>query len=104
MRTLFTTLALALLGACAGSSPSESHIDSGRMCNGQLYDRCLTEHECPTMGITDCHNFADGSEVCTKTCTVGNDASCGTTLDGRPATCEMGVCRPPSSNDCVIVH
>jgi hypothetical protein len=106
MRILITTLTLAvslLGGACSGSTPAESHIDSGRACNGLLYDRCLTEHDCPTAGITDCHSFAaDGIEVCTKTCTVGDDASCGTTLDGRPATCNaMGVCKPPSSNDCV---
>lgn len=102
MRTLLTALAVLFAGACAGDSPSSSGVDSGRKCEGKLYDRCLEEHDC---GATqpDCHNFAgDNIQVCTKTCTVGDDATCGTTLDGRAATCNMmGICKPPGANDCV---
>jgi hypothetical protein len=98
MRTLITLL--LLVGACAGDSPGGS--SSGRTCDGTLYDHCLSEHDC---GATDpdCRNFmADGFQVCSKSCTVGDDASCGMTLDGRAATCNtMGICKPPAANDCV---
>lgn len=106
MRILITTLAL-LAGACSGSSPAV--IDSGRSCDGTIYDRCLQEHDC-MIGAMDCRNFAgtgtgDGFEVCTKTCTVGDDAACGKTLDGRQATCNpMGICQPPGPNECIPLH
>lgn len=102
MRTLICALALLFAGACAGDSPASSTVDSGRKCDGQLYDRCLEEHDCGTTQ-PDCRNFAgDNFQVCTKTCTFGDDSTCGTTLDGRAATCNMmGICKPPSPNDCV---
>src|SRR4051812_13409547 len=101
MRTLTTLLALLVAGACAGDSPTLA--DSGRMCDGTLYDRCLSEHDCGAMN-GDCRNFmSDGFQVCTKACTPGNDASCGTTLDGRAATCNtMGLCKPPGANACLV--
>lgn len=101
MRTLITLLPLLLVGACAGNSPGT--VDSGRPCNGTLYDRCLSEHDCGTTN-PDCRNFmTDGFQVCSKSCTVGNDASCGMTLDGRAATCNMmGICKPAGANDCVL--
>ncbi|HEU4734345.1 MAG TPA: hypothetical protein VFT22_40915 [Kofleriaceae bacterium] len=98
MRTLFTMLAL-LAGACAGDSPAAS----ARACNGRLYDRCLQEHDCMPANM-DCHNFvAAGFQACSKACTPGEDAPCGTTLDGQPATCNMmGTCEPPAANDCEL--
>ena len=100
MRTLITSL-LLLVTACAGDSPAA--VDSGRACNGTLYDHCLSEHDCGSMNA-DCRSFAsDGFEVCTKSCTVGDDASCGMSLDGRPATCNMmGICKPAGANDCAL--
>ncbi|HEY0195183.1 MAG TPA: hypothetical protein VGC42_28910 [Kofleriaceae bacterium] len=100
MRTLIMTLALGC-AACAGDTPKESHIDSGRTCAGDLYDPCLDEHNCPA-GV--CQNFAgDGFQVCTKSCTPGMDDACGVTRDGRAASCNaMGICKPPAANDCQI--
>jgi hypothetical protein len=100
MRSLITSL-LLVAGACAGNSPAID--ESGRACNGTLYDHCLSEHDCGAMNA-DCRNFMlDGFQVCTKTCTVGNDASCGMTSDGRAATCNtMGICKPPSPNNCTL--
>jgi len=99
MRTLITSL-LLLVGACAGNTPAS--VDSGRACSGALYDRCLSEHDCGAAS-SDCRNFMlDGFQVCTKSCVVGDNASCGMTLDGRAATCNMmGICKPPGANDCV---
>lgn len=103
MRTLITSataLALLFVGACAGDSPG--NMDTGRKCDGSLYDPCLSEHDCMTANM-DCRNFmGDGFQVCSKSCTPGDDASCGATLDGRAATCNMmGQCKPPGANDCV---
>jgi len=91
-------IALALVvGACAGDSPG----DTGRLCAGNLYDICHSEHDClPANG--DCHNFASaGFQVCSKGCTVGDDSTCGSTSDGQQATCVApGVCTPPAANPC----
>jgi hypothetical protein len=107
MRTLITLLALACAGACAGSSPSASHVDAGRTCDGALYDPCADEHNCPMTGI--CQSFNDvGFEACSKTCTVGDDTTCPVTNDGRSATCtmvgSMAVCKPPAPNNCLIAQ
>lgn len=99
MRTLITTIAL-LVGACSGNAPAS--VDSGRTCDGANYDRCLQEHDCMS---GDCRNFpADGFQVCSKTCTVGDDTTCGKTLDGRQATCNAGICKPPGPNECILVR
>jgi len=100
MRTLITMIVL-LTGACSGGSPAS--VDSGRTCNGTNYDRCLQEHDCMS---GDCRNFiAESFQVCTKTCTVGDNATCGTTLDGRQATCNpMGICQPPGPNECIVTR
>jgi len=99
MRTLITTLALLVMGACAGDSPSSA----GRTCAGNLYDLCLQEHDCMALNM-DCHNFVtEGFQVCSKSCTVGNDAPCGMTFDGRKATCSAsGTCTPPGPNECTL--
>lgn len=103
MRTLITTLVVLIVGACTGSAPA--NFDSGRTCNGTIYDRCLQEHDCMPEAM-DCRPFTgDGFQVCTKTCTVGDDASCGKTLDGRQATCNsLGICKPPGPNDCIVAR
>jgi hypothetical protein len=97
MQTLVFLVAAALVGGCAGNSPA--NVDSGRRCAGKLYDRCLQEHDCES---NVCQSFNPaGFQACSKSCTPGDDASCMTTLDGRPAVCTNGVCTPPSPNDCV---
>lgn len=101
MRTLITALVVLVVGACTGGSPAA--IDSGRTCAGVLYDRCLQEHDCMS---GDCRNFmGDGFQVCSMACTVGDDASCGKTADGRQAVCNpAGLCKPPGPNDCILIH
>jgi hypothetical protein len=89
-----------IASACSGDAPANH--DSGRACNGQLYDACLQEHDCES---GNCRNFlSDGFQVCSKGCTVGDDTTCGKTLDGRQATCDQGVCKPPSPNDCILIR
>jgi hypothetical protein len=95
MRTLLIALALA---ACAGDSPEDP---GGRMCAGNLYDLCHDEHDCLAASPV-CRTFAAGFQVCTLGCTVGDDATCASTSDGKPATCAApGICTPPAANPCV---
>ncbi|HEX4422868.1 MAG TPA: hypothetical protein VH165_33360 [Kofleriaceae bacterium] len=101
MRTLITLLAL-VVGACSGSTPSENRVDSGRVCAGDLYDPCLSEHDCMS-GV--CQNFPGKNfQVCSKGCTPGMDDACGATRDSQAAMCatDTSVCTPPAANDCVI--
>lgn len=98
MRNSILSVVLLVASACAGDAPS----NAGQACTGALYDLCLQEHECGTAN-PDCHNFASqGFQVCSKPCTVGDDASCGMTLGGQKATCVEGVCTPPAANDCTL--
>ena len=94
MRSLIP--ALVWLVACAGDAP-----DSKRTCNGSLYDPCLQEHDCMSM---DCRNFAGGDfQVCSTTCTAGDNSTCPAAPDGTKATCNaMGLCKPPAVNDCAM--
>ena len=87
-------LLVLLAGACTGDQPGQ------RTCTRTLYDACQQEHDCAS---GNCHNFAaEGFQVCSTSCTVGNDAPCMATLDGRPATCKAGICTPPEPNDCKL--
>ena len=90
--------AFALLVACSGDAP-----DVARDCNGTLYDACLDEHDCEASG-GDCRNFmADGFQACSKACTPGDDSTCPATESGGKATCNnMGVCKPPAANRCML--
>lgn len=95
--------ALAFLVACSGDAP-----DVARDCNGSLYDACLEEHQCagdPVKGIAgDCRNFmGDGFQACSQPCTAGDDSTCPKTESGAQATCNnMGVCKPPAANACML--
>jgi len=104
MRMLIATL-LVLAGACTGAAPSGS-----RTCAGNLYDSCLDEHDCMS---ANCFPFKTAQfqvefQVCTISCTVGDDAPCMTNDRGQKATCKSrgidpptaGFCTPPTENDC----
>jgi hypothetical protein len=98
MRTSITALALVVLAgiaACAGDAPPGTE----HSCTGELYDSCLQEHECTS---NNCRSFAaDGIQVCTMTCTAGDDSTCPRTTDGKTVTCnQMGICKPPAANQC----
>ena len=99
MRMSITAL-LVLVAACTGDAPP-----SNRTCDGTLYDACSDEHDCLS---NNCHNFMmQQFQVCSTTCTVGDDSPCMTTFDGKKATCiaisttgNAGICTPPAANNC----
>jgi len=96
MRTLILAIAV-LAGACTGDTPSTK----GRKCTGSTYDMCLDEHNCTS---AMCHSFNDqGFQVCTVSCTVGDDSTCPKGVDGQKGTCDAtGVCVPAMPNDCTL--
>lgn len=94
MRMSITMLLVLLAGGCAGDDPGQ------RTCTRTLYDTCQQEHDCAS---GNCHNFmAEGFQVCSTSCVAGDDTPCMTTLDGRKATCQAGICTPPAPNDCQL--
>jgi hypothetical protein len=97
MRMWIATL-LVLTGACTGAAPSGT-----RTCAGNLYDACATEHDCMS---SNCFNFMTSKfQVCSVSCTPGNDAPCMSNDRGQPGHCVVisgsnGICMPPAENDC----
>ena len=112
MKTLL--LAFALLAGCSTGDPSGggggggggAQVDaavlqngsgsgsgSGNACTGALYDPCTSNAQCMS---GNCHLFSgQGIQVCTATCTPGNNAPCGA------GTCNnMGICKPNAANTC----
>lgn len=62
-------------------------------CTGALYDPCTDNTQCAS---ANCKAFNGlGVQVCTVTCTVGDNTPCGA------GTCNnMGICKPPAANAC----
>jgi hypothetical protein len=94
---LFVTVALA---ACSGDQPANVDANpAGPKCTTAIYDLCATEHDCMS-GM--CHLFsADGFQVCTQTCTPGDNTTCPVDSTGANGTCNaMGICKPAAANMC----
>jgi hypothetical protein len=101
MRMWTTALLVLATAACAGSSPG-----GVASCTGDLYDKCLDEHQCTS---EKCYDFTDQSfSACSVNCTPGDDTPCMATADGTKATCvaiagtAVGICTPHAANDCVL--
>jgi hypothetical protein len=62
-------------------------------CTGALYDPCTDASQCMS---GNCKAFGGaGIEVCTTTCTPGDNTPCGA------GTCNnMGICKPDAANAC----
>jgi len=62
-------------------------------CTGALYDPCTDNTQCMS---GNCKAFGGaGIQVCTVTCTVGDNPPCGA------GTCNnMGICKPNAANSC----
>jgi hypothetical protein len=73
-----------------GGSGSNSNLPA---CTGALYDPCTDNTQCMS---ANCKAFGgQGIQVCTTTCTPGDNTPCGA------GTCNnMGICKPPAANAC----
>jgi hypothetical protein len=92
-------------GSASGNNPgsgsnagSGSGSSSANACTGAVYDPCTDATQC-TSG--KCQLFSgQGIQVCTQTCTPGDNTTC-PVQNGQPATCNnMGICKPPAANAC----
>jgi hypothetical protein len=90
-------------GASSGSNQNNNGSDTGSSgsnggsnlpaCTGALYDPCTDNTQCMS---GNCKAFGGaGIEVCTTTCTPGDNTPCGA------GTCNnMGICKPNAANAC----
>ena len=77
-------------GSNSGGSNSGSNLPA---CTGALYDPCTDNTQCMS---GNCKAFGGaGIQVCTVTCTPGDNTPCGA------GTCNnMGICKPNAANSC----
>ncbi len=102
-----------VIAACTDTGSSKPAVDApkadatatgndapaGTACTGAAFDPCTTNTQCMSM---NCKLFnASALQVCTVTCTPGNNATCPKDSTGANATCNnMGICKPAAANNC----
>lgn len=99
------SLVLCLLVACgSGSSPATDakKLDGaggGSACTGAVYDPCTENTQCMS-GM--CHLYTMANlQVCTTTCTAGDNSTCPTDASGSNGFCNpMSNCKPAVANSC----
>jgi hypothetical protein len=85
-------------GTGSGSGSGSGTGTTAAACTNAVYDPCTDASQC-TSGT--CQLFMQqGIQVCTTTCTPGDNTTC-PMQNGQPATCNnMGICKPPAANSC----
>lgn len=99
-------LACLFVAACGSGSTSPPMIDapgsgsgSGSACTGAVYDPCTDNTQCMSM---TCHLYSMSAlQVCTTSCTPGDNTTCPVDSTGNHATCNnMANCKPAAANNC----
>ena len=72
---------------------------AGALCTGAAFDPCTTNTQCTS---NNCKLFNSAAlQVCTVTCTPGDNTTCPLDISGNHATCNnMGICKPTAANNC----
>jgi hypothetical protein len=85
-------------GTGSGSGSGSGTTSTAAACTNAIYDPCTDASQC-TSG--KCQLFMQqGFQVCTQTCTPGDNTTC-PTQNGQPAACNnMGICKPAAANTC----
>jgi len=93
-------------GTGGGGGTADMLIDAGTgggsgtgvACTNAAYDPCTDNAQCTS---NKCQLFSgSGIQVCTTTCTPGDNTTC-PLQNGQPATCNnMGICKPLAANAC----
>lgn len=92
-------------GTGTGGGTADMLIDAGTggmmagpPCTGAAYDPCSDNTQCNS---GNCRLFSSSSlQVCTTTCTPGDNTTC-PQQNGQPAQCNnMGICKPIAANVC----
>lgn len=80
-------------------APKLIDAPASNVCTGKDFDPCTANTQCMS---GNCHLFmAQNLQICTVTCTPGNNATCPKDKTGANGTCNnMGICRPAAANDC----
>ena len=89
--------AAAATGGSNGDTGGSGSNTTAAACTGAAYDPCTDNTQCMSQ---NCKAFGGaGLEVCTVTCTPGDDTGC--LQNGVQGTCNnMGICKPPAANNC----
>jgi len=103
MRLLFACILLAACGS--GSTPKAvdaakmDSAGSGSACTGVAYDPCTDNTQCMS---AMCHNYTMSAlQVCTQSCTAGDNTTCPVDSTGAHGTCNnMSNCKPAAANNC----
>jgi hypothetical protein len=100
---IVTAVALATILACSDGGTIPDADPAAPVCTGMVYDNCTSNEQCQS-GM--CHLFSGEFQVCTQTCTPGNNAMCpsvNTDKCNNRGICKptkndsgSGGCRPPS--------
>ncbi|HTR52089.1 MAG TPA: hypothetical protein VMJ10_15355 [Kofleriaceae bacterium] len=102
----FAYLLVGVIAACsyyhttylidAGSGSDGGGSDE---CTGAVYDPCTDNTQCMSM---QCHDYRGANiEVCTVSCTPGDNSTCPIDATGTNGECNsMGNCKPAQANSC----
>jgi hypothetical protein len=98
---IFQLVALALLVACGGDDDDTS-IDAPTnlpACTNAVFDPCTDNAQCTS---NNCKLFNGDFQVCTQTCTPGDNTTCPVDKSGANGNCNnMGICKPSAPNACM---
>ena len=103
MHVLRMALVIASLAACGGDGGGNKGgapdaDPSAPLCTGVIYDNCSTAAQCQS-GM--CHLFSREFQVCTQTCTAGDNSTCPQSAGGTTPKCNnRGICKPAINNNC----
>jgi len=102
-------LVLVVVAACSyyhttysidAAAPGSGDADAGgNACTGSAYDPCTDNTQCMSM---QCHDYRGANiEVCTQSCTPGDNSTCPVDSTGANGSCNsMGNCKPAQANPC----
>ena len=95
---LVVVLVFALAGCEAKDKSIPDADPAAPVCTGVVYDNCTSNSQCMS-GM--CHLFSGDFQVCTQTCTAGDNATCPVSVDGTTSKCnQRGICKPTINNMC----
>lgn len=98
-------IAMCVVPACGDDGGGTGTIDASTIdapssgpCTGAIYDPCTDNAQCMS---GNCKLYMGSNfQVCTMTCTPGDNSSC-PLQNGEPAICNnMGFCKPAAPNNC----
>jgi len=99
MRVILIAFVIALVGCGGGDKGGVPDADpAAPVCTGVIYDNCTSNAQCMS-GM--CHLFSGEFQVCTQTCTAGDNSTCPQSAGGTTPKCNnRGICKPAINNMC----